>query len=573
MDTIRTTGELEERRKTLERELPSGGVALTFLGGVGEFGKNMLLLEDNSGIVVVDCGQAFPDDTLLGVDSVIPETSYLEAHADRLLAYVFTHCHEDHIGGLPYVLPRVPAPLYGSRLTLGFIDGKLREFPETPDVERVEIKAGRKFSIGGFEFEPIAVSHSTADSLALAVSTRAGVILHTGDFKLDPTPVGRRHDPIPRLRYYGKRGVRLLLSDSTNAEFTGHSQSETVAQEGILEAFRGTRGRIILTTFASHIHRIQGVVDACEETGRSLVVSGRAVEKNVRIAQELGYLRIPGGMLVSPKDLGDLPASRLTLLVSGSQGEPLSALARIVEGEHKHIKLEANDLVIFSARMIPGNEVAIGRLIDRIFLHGARALYQGVAQVHVSGHAYADELAEAMRAAKPEYFIPVHGEYRQLYAHKRLVEALGMDERKILIPHVGARLLLDAEGAWWGEPVPAGRILVDGKGVGDVGPIVLRDRRTMADDGILVIIVAVSRQTGEILREVELVTRGLVYIDENEAFMGELSARVHELIAEAEPEVREDRELFADWLRRKTRRFIQKKLERRPLVVPVIYEL
>jgi ribonuclease J len=572
LDTIRTAGELQERRETLERELPEGAVALTFLGGVGEFGKNMLLLEDDSGIVVVDCGQAFPDDTLLGVDSVIPETSYLEANADRLLAYVFTHCHEDHIGALPYVLPKAPAPLYGSRLTLGFIDGKLREYPETPDVERVEIK-GKKFRIGGFEFEPIAVSHSTADSLALAVSTRAGVILHTGDFKLDPTPVGRRHDPLSRLRYYGKRGVRLLLSDSTNAEFAGHSQSETVAQDAILTAFRGTRGRIILTTFASHIHRIQGVVDACEDTGRSLVVSGRSVEQNVRIARELGYLRIPGGMLVSPKDLGDLPAGRLTLLVSGSQGEPLSALARIVEGEHKHIKLEADDLVIFSARMIPGNEVAIGRLIDRIFLHGARALYTGIADVHVSGHAYADELAEAMRAAKPEYFIPVHGEYRQLYAHKRLVEAQGMDERKILIPHVGARLLMDAEGAWWGEPVPAGRILVDGKGVGDVGPIVLRDRRTMADDGILVIIVAVSRQTGEILREVELVTRGLVYIDENEELLAEVTARVHELIEEAEPEVREDRELFADWLRRKTRRFIQKKLERRPLVVPVIYEL
>ncbi|OGD72357.1 MAG: hypothetical protein A2Y64_00575 [Candidatus Coatesbacteria bacterium RBG_13_66_14] len=553
--------------------MPEGAVALTFLGGVGEFGKNMLLLEDDSGIVAVDCGQAFPDDTLLGVDSVIPETTYLEAHADRLLAYVLTHCHEDHIGALPYVLPKAPAPLYGSRLTLGFIDGKLREYSETPVVERVEIKAGRKFSIGGFVFDPVAVSHSTADSLALAVSTRAGVILHTGDFKLDPTPVGRLHDPLPRLRYYGKRGVRLMLSDSTNAEFAGHSQSETVAQDAILEAFRGTRGRIILTTFASHIHRIQGVVDACEDTGRSLVVSGRSVEQNVRIARELGYLRIPSGMLVPPKDLGDLPSGRLTLLVSGSQGEPLSALARIVEGEHKHIKLEADDLVIFSARMIPGNEVAIGRLIDRILLHGARVLYESVAQVHVSGHAYADELAEVMRAAKPEYFIPVHGEYRQLYAHKRLVESLGMDERKILIPHVGARLLMDAEGAWWGEPVPAGRILVDGKGVGDVGPIVLRDRRTMADDGILVIIVAVSRQTGEVLREVELVTRGLVYIDENEAFLGEVAARVHELIEEAEPEVREDRELFADWLRRKTRRFIQKKLERRPLVVPVIYEL
>ncbi|HDR06117.1 MAG TPA: ribonuclease J, partial [Candidatus Coatesbacteria bacterium] len=290
VDTIRTAGELQERKETLERELPPGAVALTFLGGVGEFGKNMLLLEDPSGIVVVDCGQAFPDDLLLGVDSVIPETSYLEAHADRLLAYVFTHGHEDHIGALPYILPRAPAPVYASRLTLGFIDGKLREFPETPEVERVEIKGGRSFALGGFEFEPVAVSHSTADSLALAVSTRAGLILHTGDFKLDPTPVGRRRDPLPRLRHFGKKGVRLLLSDSTNAELPGRSPSEAAARQGIFEAFRGTRGRIILTTFASHIHRIQGVIDACEETGRSLVVSGRAVERTVRIARELGYL-------------------------------------------------------------------------------------------------------------------------------------------------------------------------------------------------------------------------------------------------------------------------------------------
>jgi ribonuclease J len=559
MDTIRTTAEIEERKAAFARELPARGAALTFLGGVGEFGKNMLLLEDASGIVVLDCGQAFPDDTLLGVDSVIPETSYLEANADKILAYVFTHGHEDHIGALPYVLPRAPAPLYASRLTLGFIDGKLREFPDTPDVERAEIKAGRKFTIGGFELEPIAVSHSTADSLAFALETAAGVILHTGDYKLDPKPVGRRLDPLGRMRYYGKRGVRLLLGDSTNAELPGRSPSETVAREAIMEAFRGTRGRVIITTFASHVHRIQGVVDACEETGRSLVVSGRSVEQNVRIARELGYLRVPSGMLVSAKDIEELPDGRLALLVSGSQGEPLSALARIVEGEHRHVKLQADDLVIFSARMIPGNEVAIGRLIDRILLHGARTLYEGVAPVHVSGHACADEMAEVIRAARPELLIPVHGEYRQLYAHKRLAEALGMDERKILIPHVGARLLMDADGAWWGEPVPAGRIL--------------RDRRTMADDGILVIIVAVSRQTGEVLREVELVTRGLVYIDENEEFLGEIAARVHELIEEAEPEVREDEELFADWLRRKTRRFVQKKLERRPLVVPVIYEL
>lgn len=564
---------MEEREVTFERELPENGVALTFLGGVGEFGKNMLLLEDASGIVAVDCGLAFPDDLLLGVDSVIPDTGYLEAHADKLLAYVFTHGHEDHIGALPYVLPKAPAPLYGSRLTLGFIEGKLREYRDTPDVDRVEIKGGRKFQIGGFEIEPIAVSHSTADSLALVIKTSAGVILHTGDYKLDPTPVGRRHDPLPRMRYYGKRGVRLLLGDSTNAELSGHSQSEAVARRAILEAFQGTRGRVILTTFASHIHRIQGVVDACEETGRSLLVSGRSVEQNVRIARELGHLRIPAGMLVSKKDIGELPSSRLAMLVSGSQGEPLSALARIVEGEHKHIKLEADDLVIFSARMIPGNEVAIGRLIDHILLHGAQVLYEGISKVHVSGHACADEMTQVLKAAKPEYLMPIHGEYRQLYAHKRLAEAVGIAEKKILISHVGARLLMDAEDVWWGEPVPAGRILVDGKGVGDVGPVVLRDRKTMADDGILVIIVAVSRQTGEVLREVELVTRGLVYIDENEEFLEEVAARVHELIEEAEPEVREDEELFADWLRRKTRRFIQKKLERRPLVVPVIYEL
>ncbi|MCK4592868.1 ribonuclease J, partial [bacterium] len=301
MDTIRTTTEMEQREITFERELPQDGVALTFLGGVGEFGKNMLLLEDSSGIVAVDCGLAFPDDLLLGVDSVIPDTGYLEAHADKLLAYVFTHGHEDHIGALPYVLPKAPAPLYGSRLTLGFIEGKLREYRDTPEVERVEIRGGRKFHIGGFEIEPIAVSHSTADSLALVIKTRAGVILHTGDYKLDPTPVGRRHDPLHQMRYYGKRGVRLLLGDSTNAELLGHSPSETVARRAILEAFQGTRGRVILTTFASHIHRIQGVVDACEETGRSLVVSGRSVEQNVRIARELGHLRIPAGMLVSTK--------------------------------------------------------------------------------------------------------------------------------------------------------------------------------------------------------------------------------------------------------------------------------
>ncbi len=573
MDTIRTTGELESREISFERELSPDAVALTFLGGVGEFGKNMLLLEDEAGIVVIDCGQAFPDDTLLGVDSVICDVGYLEAHAERVLGYVITHGHEDHIGALPYVLPQAPAPIYGTRLTLGLINGKLREYKQLPKVQRIEIEEGAAFELGGFTFEPFAVAHSVADSIGLVIETRSGTIVHTGDFKIDRDPVDGRRTDLRRLRGLGKAGVRLLLSDSTNAELTGHSRSEGVVAEALDEAFARTRGRILVTTFSSHIHRLQNIADACRRHDRSLVVTGRSVERNVRIARELGYLEIPANLLVNAKHVDQLPAGRLCMIVSGSQGEPLSALARIVTGEHKHIKLEPDDLVIFSAKIIPGNEVAINRMIDRILAHQCEVLYEGLSDIHVSGHAYGDELREVLAAVRPEYFIPVHGELRQLHAHRRIALEAGLEERAVYTPHLGARLLLDEGGLHWGEPVTAGRVLVDGKGVGDVGPIVLRDRMTMADDGILVIIVIIRRQSGEVLREVELVTRGLVYIDENEAFLEDVTEKIHELIQSAEVDVREDEELLGDWLRRKTRRFIQKRLERRPLVVPVIYEL
>ncbi len=573
METIRTTAQLADREVSFERPLAPEAVALTFLGGVGEFGKNMLLLEDATGIVVLDCGQAFPDDTLLGVDSVIPDIGYLEAHAERVLGYVITHGHEDHIGALPYVLPKAPAPIHATRLTLGLIDGKLREYKQTPKVKRVCIEEGEPFDLGGFTFEPLAVAHSVADSVGLAIHTRAGTLLHTGDFKLDPEPVDGRPTDLKALRRHGDGGVRLMLSDSTNAELDGRSKSEARVGAALDEAFARTRGRILVTTFSSHIHRLQGIVDACQRHGRSLVVTGRSVERNVRIARELGYLEAPQQLLVNAKHVDQLPAGRLCMIVSGSQGEPLSALARIVTGEHKHIKLEPDDLVIFSAKIIPGNEVAINRMIDRILAHQCEVLYEGVSDIHVSGHAYAEELVEVLDLVRPEFFVPVHGELRQLHAHRNLARRAGFDERRIFLPHLGARLVLDADGLHWDTPVEAGRVLVDGKGVGDIGPIVLRDRRTMSDDGILVIIVILRRQSGEVLREIELVTRGLVYIDENEDFLAEVTEFIHELIQQAEPDVREDEELLGDWLRRKTRRFIQKRLERRPLVVPVIYEL
>ncbi len=573
MDTIRTTTELDSLETLSQRLIPQNGIAMTFLGGVGEFGKNLMLLESEAGVIAIDCGQAFPDDLLLGVDSVIPESTYLESVADRLLGYVFTHGHLDHIGALPYLLPKAPAALYGTRLTMGFINSRLREYKDLPDVERHKIKAGKSFTLGDFKIEPFAVTHSVPDAIGLAIHMPAGLLLHTGDYKLDKNPIDGRKTELKKIRRYGKQGIKFFLGDSTNAEIPGRSKSESIVGEVLEDAFGSANGRIIVTTFASHIHRIQQIVDACDAVGRSLVLSGRSVRQNTRIARELGYLEIPNRLLVPEKKVDQLPASRSALLVSGSQGEPLSALSRIVSGDHRHIKIEPGDLVIFSAKKIPGNEVAIGRLIDRIFLQGGEVLYEGLDDVHVSGHAYADEITEVLDAAQPEFLIPVHGEHRQLFAHRRLAKSHGFPDDRIIVPHLGGRLLAQGDDVWWDTPVPAGRVLVDGKGVGDIGPIVLHDRKTMADDGILVIIVAISKQTGEVLREVELVTRGLVYVDESEDFLAEVAERVHELIEDASPEAREDEELLGDWLRRKTRRFIQKKLERRPLVVPVIYEL
>jgi ribonuclease J len=547
-------------------------VRLIPLGGLGEIGLNMMLIESGEDLMAIDCGLMFPDDELPGIDHVIPDFSYALGRRDAFRAVVLTHGHEDHIGALPYLLRELPVPVYGTPLTLALVAERLREhgLAETADL-RV-IRPRDRIAVGSLGVEAIRVTHSIVDGIGLAVETPVGTIVHTGDFKLDPSPLDGEPPDYRRFAELGEQGVMVLCSDSTNVDRPGHTRSEMDVGQALGARFDAATGRIIVATFASHIHRIQHVLTLAARTGRRVALLGMSMQRNVTIAAELGYLRVPENVLTELEALAELPANRQVILSTGSQGEPHSALALMASSEHKYVRVERGDLVIISARVIPGNERTIGRVVNALYRLGAEVLYEDNAFVHVSGHASQEDLKMMFNLTRPRYFIPVHGEYRHLLSHARLAESVGIGPERVFLIEDGMAVEFSKTAAHVAERVAAGRVLVDGKSVGDVGAVVLRDRQLLAEDGVITVSLAVDR-SGTVLAGPEIASRGFVYMKENEPLLEELKKAVLAALAERGPDVPIDRELMSATVRMAVRQFANQRFRRRPVVLPIILEV
>ncbi|MFA7061733.1 MAG: ribonuclease J [Pedobacter sp.] len=543
------------------------------LGGLGEIGMNMMVYQYGDDIIIADCGLMFPEPYMLGIDYVIPDISWLREHSDNVRAICLTHCHEDHIGALPFVLQELNVPVYGTALTLGIVREKLKEYKLDDCVELVVVKPRDIVELGTFRVEFLRVTHSTVDGCALAIRSPEGVIIHTGDFKFDQTPVDGELTDIPRLAKYGDEGVLALLSDSTNVEREGYSLSEKYIGEVFANIFPKCKGRIIMATFSSHMHRVQQAVDAATSCGRKILPNGRSMIANVRIARQLGYLNVPDSMLMDIKELNNLPPEQVCIVSTGSQGEPMSALARIAMDDHKQIKIAKGDTVILSARTIPGNERAISELINHLYRRGAEVLYEQVSEVHVSGHACQEELKLMMNLVKPHFFIPIHGEYRHLVKHIQLAHKVGIPEERCILADNGDVISFYSDTACISEKVETGRVFVDGKGVGDVGVIVLKDRKHLSEDGMVVVIIGMNHSNGNVIYGPDIVSRGFVFEDESREYLETARGVVMVALEELNPEMRCDSEEVKQAVRQALRRFFKKTIERRPVILPVVMEM
>jgi len=551
----------------------STGLKFVALGGLGEIGLNMAVFEYGEDIVVVDCGLMFPEPYMLGIDVVIPDISYLTERADKVRAILLTHGHEDHIGALPYVLRELAPPIYGTALTLGFLKEKLKEYELDQKVDLRVVKPRQKVEIGAFEVEFIRVSHSIVDGCALALTTPEGVVIHTGDFKLDQTPVDGELTDLATFSRYGEQGVLALMADSTNVEREGYTLSERLVGDAFDEIFPRCSGRIIVAAFSSNIHRVQQVVEAAKKSGRKVLLNGRSMIGNVQIARELGYLTIPEDLLIDLKELPRLPKEEVCMITTGSQGEPMSSLTRIAMDDHKQIKLEEGDTVILSSRFIPGNEKTISDLMNHLYRRGAEVIHEKVSEVHVSGHASQEELKLLHNLVRPKFFVPVHGEYRHLVKHSQLAQKVGLPRERCLLAVNGDVVLFSDGEAAIVDQVDTGRVFVDGKGVGDVGNVVLKDRKHLSEDGMVVVIIGINQVTGAIIYGPDIVSRGFVFEDESQQYLDEAKKVVLDTLALVNTEV------LADWnevkleVRRVLRRFFNKTIERRPVILPLILEM
>ncbi len=547
-------------------------VRLIPLGGLGEIGLNMMLVESGEDLIAIDCGLMFPDDELPGIDHVIPDFTYALARRAGFRAVVLTHGHEDHIGALPYLLREAAVPVYGTPMTLALVAERLREHGLAEAADLRTIRARQRVEAGPFGIEAIRVTHSIVDGIGLAIDTPAGTVVHTGDFKLDPSPLDGELPDYRRFAELGEQGVLVLCSDSTNADRPGHTGSEVEVGQALATRFDGASGRIIVATFASHIHRVQQVLTLASRTGRRVALLGMSMQRNVTIAAELGYLRVPDGVLVPLEELDDLPAHRQVILSTGSQGEPNSALALMAAAEHKYVHVERGDLAIISARVIPGNERTISRVVNALYRLGAEVLYEDNAFVHVSGHASQEDLKLMFNLTRPRYFIPVHGEYRHLLAHARLAESVGIGPDRVFLIEDGMGVEVSKTTARLVGRFPAGRVLVDGKSVGDIGAVVLRDRQLLAEDGLVAVSLAVDRH-GVVVAGPEIASRGFVYVKENEPLLEELKKAVLAALAERDPDAPWDRDLVGATVRSAVRHFINQRFRRKPVVLPIILEV
>lgn len=543
------------------------------LGGVGEIGKNMTVIEYKNEIIVIDCGLMFPEEEMLGVDIVIPDISYLIKQKEKVKAIVLTHGHEDHIGALPYVLKQLNVPVYGTRLTLGIVETKLKEHNLLSTADLRVVKPGDTITFNELKVEFIRNSHSIADSCSIAVHTPVGIIVHTGDFKIDYTPIDGAVMDFARFAELGKEGVLLMLADSTNVERPGYTMSEKTVGETFEKIFGEAKHRIIVATFASNVHRIQQVIDAAAKYHRKIAVCGRSIENITEVAVELGYLNIPEGMLVGIDDIDKIPKNKLVIITTGSQGEPMSALARMSASEHKKVEIIKDDLIIISANPIPGNEKLVSKVINQLFKKGANVIYESLAEVHVSGHACQEELKLMHTLVKPKYFMPVHGEYRHLKQHSLLAQKLGMDESNIFIADIGQVLEISKDGARFNGSVSSGQVLVDGLGVGDVGNIVLRDRKHLSQDGILTVVVTIEKKSGTVIAGPDIISRGFVYVRESEDLMDEAREVVKKSLEKCLGNQISEWAPIKSNIKDDLREFLYEKTKRKPMILPIIMEI
>jgi ribonuclease J len=556
-------------------DISSSSAALQIipLGGLGEIGMNMMAYHCGNDIIVVDCGLMFPEPDMLGIDYVIPDISWLRERSDKVRAICLTHGHEDHIGALPFVLQELNVPIYGTALTLGFVNEKLKEYKLDDRVDLRVVKPRDTVALGCFSVEFLRVAHSIVDGCALAITTPEGVVIHTGDFKIDQTPVDGQLTDLPSFARYGEQGVLALLSDSTNVEREGYTLSEKSVGEAFDEIFPTCEGRIIVAAFSSSIHRVQQVADAAARCGRKILLNGRSMVANVRIARELGYLHIPDDLLMDLKELPYMPREQVCMITTGSQGEPRSSLIRIAMDDHKQIKLERGDTVILSSRVIPGNERTISELINHLYRRGAEVFHEKTSEVHVSGHACQEELKLMLNLVQPRFFIPIHGEYRHLMVHSKLARKTGIPEERCILATNGDVVSFYSGTAAIVEKVESGRVFVDGKGVGDVGNVVLRDRKHLSEDGMVVIIIGMNKTSGNIIYGPDIVSRGFVFEDESQEYLETARCIVVEAVDELSEEMRCDCEEVNTVVRQVLRRFFKKTIERRPVILPVIMEM
>ena len=549
------------------------GLKIIPLGGLGEIGMNMTVFEYGDDIVVVDCGLMFPESYMLGIDMVIPDISYLRENREKIRGIVFTHGHEDHIGALPYILRDITPPLYGTALTLGFIRAKLKEFDLERAVEYGVVKPRDKVRLGAFEVEFIRVTHSIVDGCGLAIRSPEGVVIHTGDFKLDQTPVDGELTDLAAFARYGEEGVLALLADSTNIETGGFTLSEKYVGEAFDEIFPRCPGRIVVAAFSSNIHRVQQVVNTAVRFGRKVLLNGRSMIANVQIARELGYLKIPDGLMVDLREMNKLEPHEICMITTGSQGEPMSALSRIAMNDHKQIKLGPGDTVILSSKFIPGNERTISELINNLYRIGVEVYYEKVSEVHVSGHASRQELKVMHNIVRPRFFVPIHGEYRHLVRHRSLALRVGMPPENCIVIENGDVLCFSGGEAAVVDKIDTGRVFIDGKGVGDVGNIVLKDRRHMSEDGMVVVIIVINQATGEITYGPDILSRGFVFEDESQEYLDEAKKIVLDTLAGLNAAVLGEWDEVKLEVRRVLRRFFNKTIERRPMILPMIIEM
>lgn len=543
------------------------------LGGLGEIGMNMMAYQYGDDIIIVDCGLMFPTPDMFGIDYVIPDISWLRERADQVRAICLTHGHEDHIGALPFVLQELNVPVYGTALTLGLVTAKLEEYKLDGAVELVTVIPRSTVIIGAFKVEFLRVAHSIVDGCALAITTPEGVIIHTGDFKIDHTPVDGQLTDLASLSRYGEAGVLALLSDSTNVEREGYTLSEKYVGEAFADIFPKCRGRIIVAAFSSSIHRVQQAADEAIRCGRKILLNGRSMVKNVQIAKELGYLTIADEHMMDLRALPHLPPEQVCIISTGSQGEPMSALTRIAMDDHKQIKLEQGDTVILSSRVIPGNERTISELINHLYRRGAEVFHEKVSEVHVSGHASQEELKLMLNTVRPRFFVPIHGEYRHLIKHIQLAQTVGITEKNCILATNGEMVSFYADTAAITEQIESGRVFVDGKGVGDVGRMVLRDRKHLSEDGMIVVIIGLNMSTGALIYGPDIVSRGFVFEDESQEYLENARKVVLFALEELNVEMRCDSEEVKTAVRQALRRFCKKTIERRPVVLPVIMEM